>query len=69
VYELDDHALLDVVVDDNSDEDDDIIQDFVRKEMNNYTGQRENFMGSVEPQGAAKEVTENFGRFRVVFQQ
>jgi hypothetical protein len=40
------------------DEDDDIIiQDFVWEDMNNYMGQRKNFMGSVGPQGAAKQVT------------
>jgi hypothetical protein len=55
--ELDDCALLDVVVDDNSGEDDDI-QDFIWEDMNNYKGQRENFAGSVGPPGAAKEVTE-----------
>jgi hypothetical protein len=43
--ELDDCALLDVVVDDNNDEDNDI-QDFVCEDMNIYTGQRENFMDS-----------------------
>jgi hypothetical protein len=37
--ELGDCALLDVVVDDDSDEDD-IIQDFVWEHMNNYKGQR-----------------------------
>jgi hypothetical protein len=46
--ELDNCALLDVVVDDNIDEDDDI-QDFVWEDMNNYKGQRENFAGSVGP--------------------
>jgi hypothetical protein len=40
-YELDDCALLDIVVDDNSDEDDDIIQDFVWEDMNNYKEQRD----------------------------
>lgn len=33
---MDDCALLDLVVDDNFDEDDDIIQDFVWDNMNNY---------------------------------
>jgi hypothetical protein len=64
--ELDDCALLDVVVDDNSDEDD-IIQDFVWEDMNNYKGQRKNFMGSVGPQGAAKEVTEIVDVFDLFF--
>jgi hypothetical protein len=53
--ELDDCALLDVAVDDDSDVDD-IIQDFVWEDMNNYKGQRANFTGSVGPQGAAGEV-------------
>jgi hypothetical protein len=52
--ELDDFALLDIVVDDNIDEDDDIIQDFVWEDMINYKGQRENFTGIVGPQDAAK---------------
>jgi hypothetical protein len=43
--ELDDCALLDVVVDDNNDEDNDIIQDFVWEDMNSYKRQRENFTG------------------------
>jgi hypothetical protein len=55
--ELDDCALLDVVVDGNSDEDN-IIQNFVWVDMNSYKGQGENFMGSVGPQVAAKQVTE-----------
>jgi hypothetical protein len=36
-YELDDCAVLDVVVDGDSDQDD-IIQDFVWEDMNNYKG-------------------------------
>jgi hypothetical protein len=63
--ELDDYALPDVVVDDDSDEDD-IIQDFVWEDMNNYKGQRENFIGSVGPHGAAKEVTEIVNCFSTV---
>jgi hypothetical protein len=62
--ELDDCALLDVVVDDNSD-DDDIIQDCVWEDMNNYKGQRENFTGGVGPQGAAKEATEIVDIFKL----
>jgi hypothetical protein len=61
--ELDDCALLDVMVDGDSDYDDDIIQDFVWEDMNFYKGQRENFTGSVGPQGAAKQVTENVDIF------
>jgi hypothetical protein len=45
------------VVDGDSDQDD-IIQDLVWEDMNNYKGQRENFTGSVRPQGAANQVTE-----------
>jgi hypothetical protein len=55
--ELDDSALLDVMVNDDSDEDD-IIQDFAWVDINNYKVQRENFTGSVGPQGVAKHVTE-----------
>jgi hypothetical protein len=45
--ELNSCNLLDVVVEDNSDQDDDIIQGFVREDMNYYKEQNENFMGSV----------------------
>jgi hypothetical protein len=55
--ELDDCAFLDVLVDDNSDEDD-IIQGFVWEDINSYKEQRENFIGSVLRQGTASEVTE-----------
>jgi hypothetical protein len=61
--ELDDCSLLDVVVVDDSDEDD--IQDFVWEDMNNYKGQRKNFTGSVGPQGAADEVTEIVDVFKL----
>jgi hypothetical protein len=64
--ELDDCALFDVVNGD-SDKDDDIIQDFVWEDMNNYKGQRQNFMGSVGPQGAAKQVTEIVDFFQLFF--
>jgi hypothetical protein len=64
--ELDDCALLDVAVDDDSDEDD-IIQDSVWEDMDNYKGRRENFTGSVGPQGAAKEVTETVDVFELFF--
>jgi hypothetical protein len=56
--ELEDHALLDVVVNGGSYDDDNIIQDFVWENMENYKGQRENFMGTVVSQGAVKHVTE-----------
>jgi hypothetical protein len=56
--ELDYHALLDVVVNDGSDEDDNITQDFVSENMENYMGQRENFMGNVGSQRATEHVTE-----------
>jgi hypothetical protein len=65
--ELDDCALLHVVVNDNNDDVDDIIQDSVREDMNDYKGQRENFMYSVGPQGAAKEVTEIADIFKLFF--
>jgi hypothetical protein len=64
--ELDDCALLDVVVYYNSDEDD-IIQNFVWEDMNNYKGQRENFTGIVGPQGVAKEVTDIVDVFELFF--
>jgi hypothetical protein len=54
---LDDCAVLDVVVGGASDQDD-IIQDYVWEDMNNYKGQRKNFTSSVGHQGAAKQVTE-----------
>jgi hypothetical protein len=47
--ELDDCAFPDVVVGGDSDDDDEIIQNFVWEDMNNYKGQKENIMGSVEP--------------------
>jgi hypothetical protein len=53
--EVDDCAILDVVVECDSDEDDNIIQHFVQGDMNNYKGQRENFIGSGGPQGALKK--------------
>jgi hypothetical protein len=64
--ELDDCTVLDVVMDGDSDQD--IIQDFLWEDMNNYKGQRENFTGSVGPQGAVKQVT-NCGCLRIIFQQ
>jgi hypothetical protein len=54
--ELDGHGLG--VVNDGSDEDDSITQDFVWDNMENYKGQRENIMGNIGPQGAAKHVAE-----------
>jgi hypothetical protein len=56
--ELEDRALLDTVINEDSDEDYSAMQDFVWENMENYKGQKENFMGSVGPQGAAKLVTE-----------
>jgi hypothetical protein len=56
--ELDDCALLDVVVTYGSDEDDNITQDLDWENMENSMGQKENFMGSAGPQGAAKHPTE-----------
>jgi hypothetical protein len=56
--ELDDHAILDVMVNDGSDEDDSITQDIVWESVQNHKGQRENFMGIVGPQGSAKHMTE-----------
>jgi hypothetical protein len=64
--DLDDCAVLDVVVDGDSHQDD-IIQDFVWEDMNNYKGQKGNFTDSVGPQGAAKLVTEIVGVFELFF--
>jgi hypothetical protein len=55
---LDDHALLDTVGNEGSDEDDNATQAFVWENMENCTWQRENFTGGVGPQGAAKHVME-----------
>jgi phage terminase large subunit len=51
-------AFLDVVVDDNSDDDDGdcYSKPFTWEDMDSYKGQRENFMGSAGSQGAAAEV-------------
>jgi hypothetical protein len=65
--ELDDCTLLDVVVNGDSDEDDEIIQDFLWAGVNNYKGQKENFMGCVGSQGAAKQVTEIVDIFKLFF--
>jgi hypothetical protein len=54
--ELEDRALLDTVITERSDEDDSARQDFIWEDMEHCEGQRENFMGSVGPQGAAKLV-------------
>jgi hypothetical protein len=65
--ELDDHAFLDAVVNDGCNEDDRATQDFVWENMQNYEGQRENFTGSVGPEGAAKHVTESVDIFKLFF--
>jgi hypothetical protein len=51
--ELDDRALLDAVVNDGRS-----TEDFVWENMQNYKGKRENFTDSVQPQFAARHVTE-----------
>jgi hypothetical protein len=51
---LENHALRDAVVN----EDDSVTQDSVWENVQNYKGHRENFRGSVGPQGTAKHVTE-----------
>jgi hypothetical protein len=63
---LDDCAVLDVVMDGDSDQDD-IIQDFVWEDMNHYKGQRENVTSSAGPQGAEKQVTEIVDVFELFF--
>jgi hypothetical protein len=66
--ELEVRALLDTVENDGSKEDDDsTTQDFVWQNMENYRGQRENFMGSVGAQGAAKHVTDIEDVFELFF--
>jgi hypothetical protein len=47
----------------DSDEDDSGTQAFILENMQNYKGQRENFMGSVGPQGPAKGVMEHVDIF------
>lgn len=53
------------MVDGDSDDDDNITQDFVWEYMNSYKGQRENFTGSVGCQCAAKQVTEILAIFKL----
>jgi hypothetical protein len=66
--DFEDHALLDTVVNDSNDEDDDsATKDFIWDNMKNYKGQRENFTGSVGPQGAAKHVMEIVDVFELFF--
>jgi cytochrome c556 len=50
--------VLDIVRNENSDKDDSATEAFIWKNMENYKGQRENFIGSVRPQSAAKDVME-----------
>jgi cytochrome c556 len=66
--ELDDRALPELVVNDGSEENDNISPDLVWENMEDYKGQRENFMSSVGPQGTAKHMTET-KNFLTVFQQ
>lgn len=56
--ELDNCALLGVVVDDNNDEGDEIIQNFIWEDMNSYKIQSKSLTGSVGLLGAAEQVTE-----------
>jgi hypothetical protein len=56
--ELDDCGVPHVVVDGDSDEDDDNIQDRVWEDMKNYMEQRENVMGSAGPHSVTKQMTE-----------
>jgi hypothetical protein len=59
--ELDDCGLLDVVVNNDCNEDDIIVQDFIWEDMENHKGQREDFMASVGPQTVAKHRKRNCG--------
>jgi hypothetical protein len=65
--ELEDRALLNTVINEGSDEDDSVTQDFVWEHMENYKGQRENFTGNVGSQGAAKLVMEIMDVFELFF--
>jgi hypothetical protein len=56
--ELDDRAVLDTMRNEDSNDDDSGTQAFIWENLQNYKGQRENFTGSVGPQGAAKRVME-----------
>jgi hypothetical protein len=60
---LEDRTVLDTVRNEDSDEDDSAAQAFIWENMENYKGQRENFMGSVGPQGPAKDVMESVDIF------
>jgi hypothetical protein len=51
----------------NEDNDDSGTQAFIWENMQNYKGQRENFTGSVGPQGAAKGVMEIVDIFELFF--
>jgi hypothetical protein len=55
------------VVNDGRGEDDSVTQDFVWGKHGKLFGQRENFMGSVGPQWAAKHVTEIMNVFELFF--
>lgn len=61
--EFDDHAFLDVVVNDGSDEGGSVTQDFCLEEHANCMRQRDNFMSSVTLQGNAKHVTDTVDIF------
>jgi hypothetical protein len=51
----------------DTDEDDSATEAFSWENMENYKGQRENFTGSVGPQGSAKDVTEIVDIFELFF--
>jgi hypothetical protein len=61
--ELEDRAVLDTMRNEESNEDDSGTQAFIWENMQNYKGQKENFMGSVGPQGPANGVMEIVGIF------
>jgi hypothetical protein len=65
--ELDDRAVLDTLKNEESDEDDSASQAFIWENMDSYKGQRENFTGSVGPQGPAKHVTDIVDTFELFF--
>jgi hypothetical protein len=67
--EVDNFALLHVSVNGDSDDDNDIIQDFVWENMENYKGQRKNFTGSVKSQGTAKQVIHTTAEEKDIYAQ
>jgi hypothetical protein len=62
-----DRALIDAVEYEDSDEDHSVNEDFMWEDMESFRGRRENFTGSVGPQGLAKDVTDIVKLFELFF--